>query len=182
MCPNMNLLKTYKVYPSKLDFKYHKHKFFTYVYLDPFEELPKPLEVTAPVGSSQPITFCFAYEPIYIGKGTGAGYRQNQHLKAFQSNKENNRYKVEAFQQIQKQMAEAAATQDNSKPWNWREYKEQYIKILYAFDDPKQLLRFEMTMIKEIGTRWDGTGTLTNKIKNAYKFDKLSTGTMDPLA
>ncbi len=176
MCPNIDLLRSYGVYPSKLDFNYHRYKFFIYVYLDPFQEFPKPFSVKAGV---PPKEYCFAYAPVYLGKGTGAGYRHNQHLKAFQSGRENNKYKVEAFKKIQDQMAEAAATQDSSKPWDWKEYKLKYVKILETFDDPKTLLKFEMEMISGLGTKWDNTGYLANKIKNAYKFDNLSTGPKD---
>ncbi len=173
-CPNINLLKSYKVYPRKLDFKYQSYKFFIYVYLDPFKPLDKPLVIK----TSNPKTeFCFGYEPIYLGKGTGAGYRQNQHLKAFQNNKENNQEKVKAFKKISDQMADAAATKDHTKPWNWKEYQNQYIIVLETFDDPKKLLHFEMQMIKGLGTTWDNSGVLTNKIRNAYKFDKLGTAT-----
>ncbi len=175
-CPNINLLKSYKVYPSKVDFQYQAHKFFIYVYLDPFQEFPTAMIYKAGTPKKE---FCFAYQPIYIGKGTGAGYRQNQHLKAFQNKRENNKYKVEAFQKIQEGMANAAAIGDHSKPWNWDEYKKSYIKILETFDSPEELLRFETELIKEIGTQWDNTGPLSNKIRNAFKFNGLSKGPID---
>ncbi len=177
-CPNIELLRSYGVYPRKLDFKYQADKFFIYVYLDPFVELKKPLVVKVP-NPTGPKEFCFAYEPIYIGKGTGAGYRHNQHLKAFQSKRETNPEKIKAFQSIQDQMADAAATQQHDKPWNWIEYQKKYVIVLETFQDPKELITFEMAMIKNIGTRWDKTGTLTNKIKRANKFNKLGTGQRD---
>ncbi len=176
MCPGINLLRSYKVYPSETNFKYQAHKFFIYVYLDPFVEYPEAMKAKA---GSPPKEYCFAYAPIYLGKGTGAGYRHNQHLKAFQNKRERNVYKVQAFQKIQDQMAEAAATQDHSKPWTWKEYQQQYVVILETFQDPKELLKFEMQMINTFGTQWDNTGTLANKIKNAYKFDNLSAGRPD---
>ncbi len=172
-CPNINLLKSYRVYPSQMNFNYQAHKFFVYVYLDPFQEFKRALTVKA---GEPKVEYCFAYAPIYLGKGTGAGYRHNQHLKAFQNKRENNQHKVKVFQEIQDGMARAAATEDHSKPWNWDEYKQGYVKILETFDDPKALLKFEMEMINGLGTKWDNTGYLSNKIKNAYKFDKLSTG------
>ncbi len=176
-CPDINLLKSYKVYPSKIDFKYQSYKFFIYVYLDPFQEFPKAMEAKA----GEPLkTYCFAYAPIYLGKGTGAGYRHNQHLKAFQNKRENNPEKIKAFEKIRDGMAEAAAIQDHTKPWNWKEYQNQYIVILETFEDPKELLKFEMQLIKELGTKWDHSGYLSNKIRNAYKFDKLSPGRIDP--
>jgi len=171
MCPNINLLKTYKVYPRKLDFKYMTDKFFIYVYLNPFEDLKKPKEYYF-----DNYSYCFAYMPIYIGKGTGSGYRQNQHIKAFRDNREGNQLKVQAFQNLQNKMADAAAKQDHTKPWNWKEYQDSYIIILKTFNDPKQLLKYEMELIQGIGTVFNKTGPLVNKIRNAYKFDNLGTG------
>ncbi len=175
-CPNINLLRSYKVYPSETSFRYQAHKFFIYVYLNPFVEYPTAMKAKAGMPLKE---YCFGYEPIYLGKGTGAGYRHNQHLKAFQSNRENNQWKVKAFQTIQDKMAEAAATQDHTKPWNWKEYQQEYVKILQTFQDPHDLIKFEMQMIKTFGTQWDNTGPLANKIKNAYKFDGLSSGPKD---
>ncbi len=159
-----------------MDFRYQAHKFFVYIYLNPFEEFTTPYTVDA---GDPKVEYCFAYAPIYLGKGTGAGYRHNQHLKAFQNQRESNPEKIKAFQKIQDGMAEAAAKADHSKPWNWDEYRKGYVKILETFDDPKTLLKFEMEMINGLGTTWDRTGFLSNKIKNAYKFDKLSPGRAD---
>jgi len=171
MCPNFNLLKTYKVYPRRIEFNYMKDKFFVYVYLDPFKELSKAKQYKV-----QKETYCFAYEPIYIGKGTGAGYRQHQHITSFLSGKEQNAYKIKALERIRKGMAEAAATNDHTKPWNWKEYQKSYVIVLETFIDPKQLLKFEMELINTIGIQHDRTGPLANKIKNAYSFDNLSAG------
>jgi len=175
MCPNIQLLKTYRVYPRKLEFNYLKDKFFIYIYLDPFQEFQKPK-----VYNIDQKEYCFAYQPIYVGKGTGSGYRQNQHIKTFLSGRENNKIKVEAFKQIADKMANAAAKGDHTKPWNWKEYQDSYVIILETFFDPKQLLRFEVELIQGIGTIFDKTGPLVNKIKNAYRFDNLSTGREQP--
>jgi len=171
MCPNITLLKTYKVYPRKLDFNYMKDQFFIYVYLNPFKDYKRAKSFK--VNNKE---YCFAYEPIYIGKGTGAGYRQNQHLTAFLKGREKNRFKQEILEKISKGMADAAAKQEHTKPWNWKEYQDGYVIILETFQDPKQLLKFEMTLINNIGTIFDRTGPLANKIKNAYNYDNLSTG------
>jgi hypothetical protein len=160
-----------------VDFQYQSYKFFIYVYLDPFQEFPTAYKVKA---GNPLVEYCFAFAPIYLGKGTGAGYRQNQHLKAFLNKKENNPEKIKAFQKIQDGMADAVAIGDHTVPWNWDEYKSGYIKILEVFQDPKELIDFEMQMIKGLGTQWDNTGYLSNKIKNAYKFDGLSQGRVDP--
>jgi hypothetical protein len=171
MCPGINLLKTYKVYPRKINFSYTRDNFFIYIYLDPFQELVKAKSYK--IDNTE---YCFAYMPIYVGKGTGAGYRQNQHLTSFKSGKENNVLKVEAFKRIQEKMADAAAKQDHTKPWNWKEYQDGYIIILETFNNPKKLLSFEIELIQSIGTIFDHSGPLTNKIKNAYKFNNLGTG------
>jgi len=171
MCPNIRLLRTYKVYPRQIDFNYLKDKFFIYIYLDPFQEFKRPKQYKI-----LDKEYCFAFQPIYIGKGTGAGYRQNQHIKTFLSGRENNKLKVESFNLISDKMADAAAKGDHTKPWNWKEYQEGYVIILETFQDPKQLLKYEVELIQGIGTLFDKTGPLVNKIKNAYKFDNLSTG------
>jgi hypothetical protein len=170
MCPNINLLKTYKVFPRVQQFNYLKDLFFLYVYMDPFQELKKPLAINI---DNQ--DYCFAYTPFYIGKGTGAGYRHHQHLAAFKNNTENNKFKVAAFNELSSKMATAAAKQEHDKPWTIKEYQGSYIVIIKTFEDPKQLLKFEMQMINKIGTLWDKTGPLTNRIKNAYAFDNLAT-------
>jgi len=171
MCPNFNLLKSYRVYPRKIDFNYMRDAFFMYIYLNPFRELKK-----AKTFSIKGTNYCFAYQPIYIGKGTGAGYRQHQHITSFLSGKENNQYKVTELNSIKKGMADAAAKGDHTKPWNWKEYQDGWVIILKTFTTHQELLKFEMESINTIGTVFDKTGPLTNKIKNAYKFDKLSTG------
>jgi len=171
MCPNIRLLKTYRVYPRRLDFNYHKDKFFIYIYLNPFKEFKRPKKYKI-----QGKEYCFAYEPIYIGKGTGAGYRQHQHITSFKSGKENNPYKVKVLNSIKDGMADAAAKNEDSKPMNWKEYQDGWVIVLETFQDPKQLLKFEMELINIIGVQKDRTGPLANKIKNAYAFDNLSTG------
>jgi hypothetical protein len=171
MCPNITLLKTYKVYPRKLEFNYRKDQFFIYVYLNPFKEFKRPKSYK--IGKKE---FCFAYEPIYIGKGTGAGYRQHQHLTTFLKGREHNRFKKAELEKISKNMADAAAKQEHTKPWNWKEYQEGYVIVLETFENPKQLLKFEMELINKIGTQFDKTGTLANKIKNAWSYDNLGTG------
>jgi len=171
MCPNIHLLKTYKVYPRKIDFNYMRDNFFIYIYLDPFQEQVRPLSYN--INSKE---YCFAYMPIYVGKGTGAGYRHNQHLTSFIKGNESNPYKVQTLKLIHEKMADAAAKQDHTKPWNWDEYQKSFIIILETFEDSAQLLKFEVNLIQGIGTLFDNTGPLTNKIKNAYSFNQKHTG------
>ena len=171
MCPNFNLLKTYKVYPRKIDFNYIKDKFFIYIYINPFKELNKAR--TYNIGKHE---YCFAYEPIYVGKGTGAGYRQHQHITSFLSGKENNQFKVKTLESIKKGMANSVAKGIHTMPWNWKEYQTGWVIVLETFESHRELLKFEMELINSIGTQFDRTGPLANKIKNAYKFDNLSTG------
>jgi len=167
MCPNLPLLKTYKVYPRKINFNYMADRYFVYVYLNPFDELQQALKYTA--GGTD---YCFAYQPIYIGKGTGAGYRQNQHLNAYINKRERNPYKIQVLKDIEDKMAVAAARGDHTKPWNWKEYQDGYVIILETFETPAELLKFEMELINAIGTQHSGSGQLANKIQNAYKFDQ----------
>ena len=176
MCPGINLLKTYKVYPRVHQFNYMKDLFFIYIYLDPFKPYKQPFKVNV-----QNEDFCFAYEPFYLGKGTGAGYRHNQHLVAFQQGHENNSFKIRAFKTLTDNLAEAAAKQEPDTPWNLKEYKDRYIVILKTFETPEALLKFEMEFINKLGTQMDHKGPLTNKIKNAYKFEKLSSGRLPEL-
>ncbi len=170
-CPSERLLKSFKVYPRRVDFNYKLDKFFIYMYLDPFQELKKAKTFKA--GGTE---YCFAYQPIYLGKGTGAGYRQNQHLQAFLKGRENNTYKVKAMEKIRDGIAKAVAEGDTSKPYNWKEYQEGWIIVLETFNSPKELLKFEMELIKSIGVQKDKSGPLANKITNAYAFDNLSNG------
>jgi hypothetical protein len=146
-------------------------KFFIYVYLNPFKEYEKPKSF-----KFDNKEYCFAYEPIYVGKGTGAGYRQHQHLTSFLSGKEHNPYKIKILEKIRNGMATAVAKHDHTKPWNWKEYQEGYVIVLETFKDPKILLKTEVKIINEIGTQFDKTGPLANKIKNAYSYDNLGTG------
>lgn len=171
MCPNIHLLKTYKVFPRKLNFNYVTDAFFIYIYLNPFVEFQTPKSYK--IGNRE---FCFAYEPIYVGKGTGAGYRHNQHLSTFIRGNENNSFKVQVFSELQNNLADAASKQERDKPWNFDEYQKQYVVILETFQDPRALLDFEMKLINNIGTLKDQKGPLANKIVNAYKFGNLSGG------
>jgi len=166
MCPNLNLLRSYKVYPRLLDFNYMKDRFYLYIYLDPFKELSSPLTIKI-----QGEEFCFAYTPIYLGKGTGAGYRHNQHVTSYLNTFENNQYKKKTFDGIHQQMSVAAAKNEHNKPHDWKEYQKSYIIILKTFETAVDLLRFETEFINKLGTQFDKTGPLSNKIKTATKYD-----------
>ncbi len=163
MCPNKALLKTYKIFPKLHEFSYMREKYFVYMYLNPFKEYNEPYSFKV-LGTE----FCTMYEPLYIGKGTGgSGYRQNQHIKNFTSNKEQNQIKIKWFKYIEDEMEKAKKAKLVNRPWNWNEYKKDWVQVIKTFDSAEDLLEFEIKMIREVGTRWDATGPLTNKIKNA---------------
>lgn len=162
MCPNQRLLKTYKVYPKLHEFQYLRENFFIYIYMNPFREYDRPYNIKV-----QGLDFCMAYEPLYVGKGSnGNGYRQNQHIQAFLSDKEQNSIKTKWFKYLDEQMKKAQAMGDHTKPWNWKEYQKDWINVVRTFPTAQDLLKFEVEMIQKIGTKWDGTGPLVNKIKN----------------
>lgn len=161
-CPNDSLLKTYKMFPRLHEFSYMRDKYFIYVYLNPFKEYRTSLKFKV-----QGIQFCSAFEPIYVGKGTnGNGYRHNQHISAFLNNKENNRIKVKIFKEIENEMKKAKELKLVNKPWDWQEYQKGWVFVVRSLNSQEELKRFEMQMINTIGTRWDATGPLVNKIKN----------------
>ena len=65
-------------------------------------------------------------------------------------------------------MSEAAKNGVFDKPHNWKEYQMNWVIILETFQDPKDLLNFEVTLIKNIGTVYSkkNKGPLVNKIEN----------------
>lgn len=162
-CPNGNLLKSYKIYPKLHEFNYMREKFFVYIYLNPFTVYPQPYTVRI-----QQQEYCMAYEPLYVGKGSGgSGYRQNQHIGSFISAKVQNPIKIKWFKYIETEMQKAERREDTTKPWNWKEYKIDWIQVIRTFNSAESQLQFEVEMIQKIGTRWDSTGPLVNKIKNS---------------
>lgn len=169
--PDISLFYSYKVYPREITFNYMKHRYYIYIYLNPFVEY---LEDEKLGYLSDPRIF-FGYEPIYVGKGVnGHGYRFNQHISSFLSGKETNQKKKEKFQEIDKLMKQNIP----GKPKNWNDYKQNYIIIYKMFSNEKELLYNEMLLINNIGTLYtpNNPGPLTNKI-NTYnlKLDKERT-------
>ena len=178
-CPPIALLRSYKVYPREIKFDYFKVQYFLYVYLDPFKSLQKPLEAAG---------FCFGFEPFYVGKGAGTGYRQNHHVQSFANRKKNprevqgwNSYKLKKFEEIEKKMEQAAARHDTDLPWDWNDYKDQWIIIAFSSDDPNATIDREMSLIKGLGVVDGGSGTrsevkrgpLINRITNSFKQDGI---------
>lgn len=158
----MRILKSFKVLPRLHDFRYTRDNFFIYIYLNPFTEYKKPFSVS--VGGE---AFCFGYEPLYIGKGSGgSGYRQNQHISEFKTNKAQNPIKNNWFMYLEKKMQEAKINNDISKPWDWKEYQSSWVIIAKSFPSSEDLLSFEVKFIQAVGTKWNGTGPLVNKIRN----------------
>ncbi len=151
-----------KVKPRINHFDYNKYPFYTYVYLDPFKEVQ--LKYRLPGQYLE-----FAYEPIYIGKATGAGFRHNQHIAEYLKNglEVNNHRKVfndikkQKFIELEKNM-ELHGHKDFKLPRNWEEYQRDWIIILKAMDNHDALVRFESDTIKKIGTIKRGNGPLVN--------------------
>lgn len=161
MCPNLHILKSFKIHPRIIHFDYIENRYFVYVYLNPFSDVKESISYT--INNKN---YCFGYSPLYIGKGTGAGYRHNQHISSFLKKTEKNHYKTEWFNYLEKQMIVAKLKKDYSKPWNWDEYKKSYVVVLEVFKTAEDLLDFEVKMIQTIGTLKRKTGPLVNIISN----------------
>jgi len=165
---NINVLKLDKIYPKIEDFHFYKYQFYIYVYLNPFKPLKKPLVMKSIKGKEEK-TYLSAYEPLYVGKASsGGGYRHNQHIHKYQIGQETNILKIKAFQELEKNFEKARKENSFHLPHNWKEYQSNWIIILETFNDPKELLKFEVTLIKNIGTKYSKTGPLVNKIENAF--------------
>ena len=162
-----NILKLYKVFPKIENFNYLRYQYYIYVYLNPFKEYKKPKLVNFKTDKNY--EFIFAYEPIYIGKAsTGTGYRHNQHIQKFQSNQEHNQLKVKKFKELESGFEKAKKENSIYLPHNWKEYQSNWIVILQEFNNPKDLLNFEVTFIKTLGTEYTKKGPLVNKIENSF--------------
>jgi len=154
-----------KVRPRVNHFDYKNHPFFVYVYLNPFKEVNAKYKLPG-----QYIEF--AYEPIYIGKGSnGAGYRHNQHIAEYLKNGQesqgrnviHNETKRLAFKHLEQNMKKYGHT--NVKyPRNWQEYQKDWVIILKVFDSNFDSARFEKNAIKNIGTIRKNTGPLVNAL------------------
>ena len=151
-----------KVQPRINHFDYTKYPFYTYVYLNPFKEVQ--LKYRLPGEYLE-----FAYEPFYIGKATGAGFRHNQHIAEYLKNGTetvNHRtvhdpYKKEAFKKLEADMKQYGPT--NIKyPRNWEEYQKDWIIVIKALNNASALARYESNVIKIIGTQKRGSGPLVN--------------------
>jgi len=151
-----------KVRPRINHFDYKKYPFYTYVYLNPFKEVD--LKYRLPGQFLE-----FAYEPFYVGKATGAGFRHNQHIAEYlKTGKEtinhrtiNDPHKRDAFRQLEKDMNQYGST--NVKfPRDWKEYQRDWIIVIKASSDQSSLVRFEKSVISTIGTLKTGRGPLVN--------------------
>ena len=151
-----------KVRPRINHFDYKLYPFYTYVYLNPFKEVQ--LKYKLPGQYLE-----FAYEPFYVGKATGAGFRHNQHIAEYlKSGKEtvnhktvHDPFKKEAFKQLEQNMKQYGSS--NVKyPRNWEEYQKDWIVIIKASSNADALARFEKNVISTIGTLKSGRGPLVN--------------------
>ena len=161
MCPDLRVLKSFKIFPRMTHFDYTSNRYFVYVYLNPFIELQKGLRYA--VNNKE---YCFGYKPLYVGKGTGAGYRHNQHIKSWLNKTEKNIYKLKWFGYLEKEMALAKIKKNHDLPWDWNEYRNNFVVVLETFNSPQELLNFEVGLIQTIGTIKNSTGPLVNIISN----------------
>jgi len=167
--PDKILFYSYKMYPREVQFQYQKHRYFIYVYLDPFKEYIKDNQL----GYIKDPNVFFGYEPFYIGKGVnGHGYRFNQHLSSYLSGKEKNQYKINKFKEIEEKMK---SNKYPDKPRNWNDFKNTCILIYKTFSNEQELLENEMLLINKIGiigtSDMKYKGPLTNKI-NSFQQQK----------
>jgi len=158
----INLLE--KVRPRINHFNYNLYPYYVYVYLNPFKEHQSKYKLP---GSYLE----FAYEPLYIGKATGAGFRHNQHiaeyLKTGLEKKDyqtiHNETKKKKFKELEDNMKKYGPT-NAALPRNWEEYQKDWIIIIKALNNSHALERFEKDVIKIVGTQRRGTGPLVNAL------------------
>lgn len=163
-----NLLKLYKIYPKIEDFNYLKYQYYIYIYLNPFKEYKKPKLIKFKVDNKD-YEYITMYEPFYIGKASnGGGYRHNQHIQKFKSEQEGNKLKTDYFKELELNFEKAQKKGIFYQPHNWKEFQRDWICILKDFNNPKDLIKFEMSIIKSLGTIYNKKGPLVNKIENSY--------------
>jgi len=153
-----------KMRPRINHFDYKKYKYYIYIYLNPFK--PVQLKYKLPGEYVE-----FAYEPIYVGKATNAGFRHNQHIAEYLKTgleKEgvrtiHNEVKKLAFKKLENDMRIHGSSNVNF-PRTWEEYQKQWIMIHKVFDNGFDLARYEARLIKTIGTVRKQTGPLVNAL------------------
>jgi putative cell wall-binding protein len=156
--PDLILFHNLKIYPREINYDYKKHRYYIYIYLDPFTSY---IEKNKLAYIEKPDIF-FGFEPFYVGKGTtGHGYRLNQHVSSYLSGKEKNQYKIAKFKEIEEKMK---SNKFPSKPSNWKEYKDHYIITYAAFNNEAELMETEKVLINKIGVKKFNDGPLVNKI------------------
>lgn len=170
---NQPISKYEKVRPRLNHFRYKDVSFYIYVYLNPFKQERKIYHL--PNGEY----IEFAYEPVYIGKGTNShtddkfrsGYRMNQHIAEYLKNGSevidgkqiHNEFKRRAFKNIEDNMRKYGHG-DIDMPRNWDEYKKSWVIILNDYPTAMALEAAERNYIKGIGTQRRGTGPLVNAL------------------
>ena len=170
---NQPISKYEKVRPRLNHFRYKDVSFYIYVYLNPFKQERKLYHL--PNGEY----IEFAYEPVYIGKGTNShtddkfrsGYRMNQHIAEYLKNGSevidgkqiHNEFKRRAFKNIEDNMRKYGYG-DIDMPRNWDEYKKSWVIILNDYPTAMALEAAERNYIKGIGTQRRGTGPLVNAL------------------
>ena len=172
---NLPISKFEKVRPRLNHFKYKDVSFYIYVYLNPF----KPLRSLYKLPNGEHIEF--AFEPIYIGKGTNShtddkfrsGYRMNQHIAEYLKSNVgeevvngrtiHNEFKKRAFKDLESNMLKLGHS-NVDYPRNWDEYKDNWIIVLNDYPTTQALEAAEKNYIKGIGTLRRGTGPLVNAL------------------
>ncbi|MFA7129164.1 MAG: hypothetical protein WC136_08350 [Sphaerochaeta sp.] len=162
---NLTPLQLRKVEPRIHYHNYKTHKFYVYVYLNPFSPRVSYYDING-------ITYKFYFDPIYIGKASSRGFRHNQHIKEYlKSSKDYDRgiiiqnpIKKEAFQRLENNMMKVNNNPeqfDIALPRNWSEY-QSWIMILEEYDTHEALVDGEKQFIKKIGTIKKNNGPLVN--------------------
>jgi len=158
--PEKILFHSYKMYPKEFNYDYKKHRYYIYIYLDPFTSYLEHNQL----GYIEKPEIFFGFEPFYVGKGTsGHGYRLNQHIQHFIKNKEKNEFKRYKMNEIQQKMF---SNKYPDKPKNWKEFQDHFVMVYKAFDNEQDLMNTEKLLINKIGTIKNMDGPLVNKITN----------------
>lgn len=159
---NTKYLDMYKILPRINYHDYKQHKFYIYCYLDPFDKRITKFNIANQV-------YNFGYTPIYIGKASNSGFRQNQHIPEYLKagseeigpQKIHNEIKKKRFAEIDQNMK---SHNNYDLPKNWDEYKANWVILIDAYQTHDELVQAEKEFIRGIGTIRKGSGPLVNAL------------------